>query len=234
MSQLDDARSRLTKAAAVSSVVATILEGPQTYLVLASNNAEMRAGSGSFLEVGVATTGSGSVQVGDLVPSGSLTLPPGAVQANAELERNWGWLDPGVDWRNLGVTPQFDVTAPLAAQMWHANTGQQVNGVIALDIEGLKQLLVATGPVTVAGSRAITSDNVEQYLLHDQYEGLTDSSTTNTTPRRPRLTHVRCPPAARGRDHRPPHVGDRGDERRRGTPPDALVERSRRHRRPGR
>ena len=44
--QLYDARVRLTKAAAVSAAVATILQGPQTYLVLAANNAEMRAGSG--------------------------------------------------------------------------------------------------------------------------------------------------------------------------------------------
>ena len=63
MSQLYDARVRLTKAAAVSSVVATILQGPQTYLVLAANNAEMRAGSGAFLDVGVATTSDGSVNL---------------------------------------------------------------------------------------------------------------------------------------------------------------------------
>ncbi len=178
VSQLDDAKSRLTKAAAVSSVVATILQGPQDYLVLASNNAEMRAGSGAFLEVGVTTTASGSVHVSDMVPSGSLTLPIGAVNVGGDLERNWGWLRPGVDWRNLGVTPQFDVTGPLAAQMWHTETGQQVNGVIALDVEALHQLLEVTGPVTVGG-QTIGPDNVVSYLLHDQYAGLTDDSSTS-------------------------------------------------------
>ena len=47
----------------MSAVVATILQGPQTYLVLAANNAEMRAGSGAFLDVGVATTSDGSVDL---------------------------------------------------------------------------------------------------------------------------------------------------------------------------
>ncbi len=178
VSQLDDAKSRLTKAAAVSSVVATILQGPQEYLVLAANNAEMRSGSGAFLEVGVATTGGGSVHVGNMVPSGSLTLPLGAVTVAGDLERNWGWLNPGVDWRNLGVTPQFDVTGALAAQMWHAETGQQVNGVIALDVEALHQLLEVTGPVTVGG-QTVGPDNVVTYLLHDQYAGLTDNSSTS-------------------------------------------------------
>ncbi len=55
--------------------VASILQGPQTYVVLASNNAEMRSGSGAFLDVGVATTSDGSVQLGDLSPSGDRTLP---------------------------------------------------------------------------------------------------------------------------------------------------------------
>ncbi|HZM53954.1 MAG TPA: DUF4012 domain-containing protein, partial [Acidimicrobiales bacterium] len=131
VSQLDTARRRLATAAGVSAVAATILQGPQTYLVLASNNAEMRAGSGAFLDVGVATTEDGSVHLGDLAPSGDLTLPVGTVTASGDLERNWGWLRPGVDWRNLGLTPQFDVTAPLAARMWTASTGQQVNGVLA-------------------------------------------------------------------------------------------------------
>jgi hypothetical protein len=176
VSQLDTVRTRLASAAAVSSAVADILQGPQTYLVLASNNAEMRAGSGAFLEVGTATTADGSLHLGTLTPSGQLTLPEGEVTATGDLQRNWGWLKPGVDWRNLGVTPEFDVTAPLAARMWQANTGQSVNGVLALDVEGLRQLLVATGPVTV-GTTTVTADTIEQYLLHDQYEGLADDAT---------------------------------------------------------
>jgi hypothetical protein len=179
VSQLTTVRDRLTSAAAVSSAVAAILQGPRTYLVLASNNAEMRAGSGAFLEVGTATTADGSVHLGDLTPSGDLTLPEGAVPVTGDLEQNWGWLKPGVDWRNLGVTPEFDVTAPLAARMWQANTGQSVDGVLALDVEGLRQLLVATGPVVV-GTTTVSADTIDQYLLHDQYEGLTDDATADS------------------------------------------------------
>ncbi len=174
--QLDEARSRLTSAAAVSTAVASILDGPQTYVVLAANNAEMRAGSGTFLDVGVATTSAGSVQVGDMGPSGDRTLPAGAVVATGDFERNWGWLNPTLDMRNLGWTPQFNVTAPLAAAMWTKLTGQPVNGVISFDVAGLRQLLEATGPVQ-AGGQTVTADNVEQFLLHDQYAGLTDTST---------------------------------------------------------
>jgi len=179
VTQLDDARARLTKAAGVSAAVATILQGPQTYVVLAANNAEMRSGSGAFLDVGVATTANGSVQLGDLSPSGNRTLPVGAVNVTGDLQRNWGWLHPSLDMRNLGLTPQFDVNAPLAARMWTSLTGQPVNGVIAVDVAGLRQLLEATGPVQANG-QTVSADNVEQYLLHDQYNGLTDNATAGT------------------------------------------------------
>ena len=88
---------------------------------------------------------------------------------------NWGWLLPGVDLRNLGLTPEFDVTAPLAARIWTGLTGQKVDGVMAIDVAGVKQLLAVTGPV-VADGQTISADNVEQYLLHDQYVGLTDAA----------------------------------------------------------
>ena len=176
VNQLNDARLRLTRAAGVSASVATILQGPQTYVVLASNNAEMRSGSGAFLDVGVATTSDGSIQLGDLGPSGERTLPVGAVPVTGDFARNWGWLNPTLDMRNLGWTPQFDVTAPLAAAMWTKLTGQPVDGVISLDVGGLRQLLEATGPVQ-AGGQTVSADTVEQYLLHDQYNGLTDNAT---------------------------------------------------------
>ncbi len=180
VSQLDDARLRLAKAAGVSAAVASILQGPETYVVLASNNAEMRSGSGAFLDVGSATTSDGAVQLGDLSPSGQRTLPVGAVPVTGEFEKNWGWLNPSLDMRNLGWTPQFDVTAPLAASMWTKLTGQPVDGVLSLDVAGLRQLLEVTGPVQ-AGAQTVSADSVEQYLLHDQYAGLTDNATGGTS-----------------------------------------------------
>ncbi len=179
--QLDQAKSHLLHAAQVSATVARILQGPATYLVLAANNAEMRAGSGAFLDVGTATTSDGSVHLSAMEPSGNLGLPPGAVHVTGGLERNWGWLEPGTDWRNLGVTPQFPVTAALAAKMWLAKTGQHVDGVLALDVAGLQQLLSVTGPVAGPGGTVIDAGNAVTYLLHDEYAGLTDNATQDAS-----------------------------------------------------
>ncbi|MDA8275059.1 MAG: DUF4012 domain-containing protein [Actinomycetota bacterium] len=186
VSQLEDARGRLARAAVAAGAAATILEGPQTYLVLASNNAEMRAGSGAFLEVGTATMSGGSVHLGQMLPAGSLFLPKGAVTLTGDLARNWGWLAPNQEWRNLGVTPQFDVTAELAARMWKARTGQQVDGVVSLDVVGLQHLLEATGPVS-AGGVTVSASNALSYLLHGQYAGLTDNATPGASSRQDAL-----------------------------------------------
>jgi hypothetical protein len=174
---LTDVRTRLQHAAGVASTMAGILQGPQTYLLLMGNNAEMRAGSGTFEEVGVLATQDGHLKLSNINQTVSIPVPPGKVTATGDLQSRWGWVKPGVDWRNLGFTPQFDVNAPLAARMWQAETGQHVDGVMAVDLEALHQILSVTGPVTLSDGTVVRADNVVQLLSHDQYEGLSDQPT---------------------------------------------------------
>lgn len=169
-------QTTLERTSEAASSAATILQGPATYLLLAGNNAEMRSGSGSFLEAGIVTTGDGELHLSGMVPTSSLTLPPGAVPVTGDLAARWGSQQPGVDWRNLGLTPQFDVNGPLAARMWKANTGQSVDGVLAIDVQGLQELLEVTGPVTTATGQVVSAGSVDQLLLHDQYVGETYTS----------------------------------------------------------
>ncbi len=177
LGDLTQIRTTLSRTSEAASSAATILQGPGTYLLLADNNAEMRSGSGAFLEAGIVTTSGGELHLSDVVvPTASLTLPPGAVTVGGDLQARWGWLLPGVDWRNIGLTPQFDVNGPLAASMWKANTGQSVDGVLAIDVQGLQELLSVTGPVTTVSGAVVSAGNVDQLLLHDQYAGETYSS----------------------------------------------------------
>ena len=72
----------------------TILQGPATYLLLAGNNAEMRSGLGAFLEAGIVTTGNGELHLSDMVPTTSLTLPPGAVHGRRRSRSPLGLAPP--------------------------------------------------------------------------------------------------------------------------------------------
>lgn len=169
--QLNKVRTGLVHSSAVATAVANILQGPQNYLLLAANNAEMRSGSGTFLEAGVLSSENGNIHIGSLVPTANLLLAGNGVPISGDLAARWGWLKPNIEWRNLGLTPQFDVTGQLAAQMWQADTGQQVDGVLGVDVETLQQLLRVTGPVEAAGM-TVGASNVVPLLLHDQYIGL--------------------------------------------------------------
>jgi len=174
-------RTRLQNAANTTAAVAGILQGPQTYLLLMSNNAEMRAGSGAFLTIGVLQSKEGVLHLSDVEQASSLALPAAGVPVGTDLEELWGWAGPGADARNLGLTPQFDVTGPLAASMWSASTGQSVNGVLAVDVLALQQVLQVTGPFTLADGTKVGPQNVVELLTHDQYVGLSDEGASGAT-----------------------------------------------------
>jgi hypothetical protein len=139
--------------------------------VLAANNGEMRAGSGMFLSAGAATFSDGLFTMGPMVPTPTINPPPGVVPLTGSLATLWGWLKPNADWRNLATSPRFDATAPLAAQMWQAVTGQHVDGVLAVDPVALQALLAAQGPVQV-GAQQFSAADVVSYLLLGQYAGI--------------------------------------------------------------
>jgi len=166
--KLTSLRTGLAQGAAGVRAVAQLLAGPRRYLVLAANNSEMRAGSGMFLSVGALQAGNGRLQLSAVRSVTQAPVPPGAVPLGGDLAARWGWLQPNVDWRNLMVSPRFDVAAPLAARMWAASGNGPVDGVLALDPVAMKGILAATGPVQVAG-RTIGSDDVVDELLHEQY-----------------------------------------------------------------
>jgi hypothetical protein len=166
--QLDDARSALAHADAALATANDLLTGPRRYLLLVASNAEMRAGAGAFLSVGVLEGSGGGFKLGDTVAAGDLLLDRGVPIADADLAARWGWLEPNREWRNLGMTPRFPANAQLAAQMWKAHTGQDVDGVLALDVETVRVILAATGPVD-AGGRTVRAEDVPVFLMHDQY-----------------------------------------------------------------
>jgi hypothetical protein len=167
--ELVEAQQLLDEAELAAAGIADFLEGPTTYLLLAANNAEMRAGAGSYLQVGVVRIEDGNVAVDDLQPAGDILVERGAVTvADADLAARWGWLDMAVDWRNLSASPRFPANAAVAADMWEALRGQRVDGVMVLDPVGLATLMEVTGPVEVEG-REIVADGVVRELLFDQY-----------------------------------------------------------------
>ena len=110
----------------------------------------------------------GQFELGPMTDTGRPAVPPGPVPITGDLAARWGWTDPSEEWRNLAMSPKFDETAALAAQMWKAKTGEAVDGVIAIDPIGLQGLVEVSGPVVVDG-KLITKDNVVKEILLQSY-----------------------------------------------------------------
>ncbi len=194
--QLGKIRQSMIDVDEASKGVAQMAQGPSKYLVLASNNSEMRAGSGMLLSAGVMTLQDGQFDLGPMTDTGELLVPAGAVPLGTnDFAKRWGWADPSQEWRNLAMSPTFPASAALAAQMWKAKTGQQVDGVFAIDPLGLQALIKVSGPVTVGG-KLITKDNVihetllQSYLDYEGYQGDPGSLQSGTAARRERSSDI--------------------------------------------
>lgn len=172
--QRDDAARAAGSLERTSLALASLLDGPDPYLVLGANNAEMRNGSGMFLSAAELAFSQGDLAMGDVRPTADLVLRAGAVAAEGDLARNWPWLEPGRDFRQLGLTADFPQSAQLAARTWAEVPGaSDVGGVISIDVDGLRSLLRVVGPVEVDGVE-YTSDTVRGELLRQQYQRFGD------------------------------------------------------------
>lgn len=159
---------------ATSRALADVIDGPAPYLLLGANNAEMRNGSGMFLSAAELRFDHGALALGDVRPTADLVLAPGSVPVRGDLAANWPWLDPGRDLRNLGLTADFPQSAAVAVANWRQVPGTApVAGVIAIDVDGIRSLLRAVGPVEVDGVR-YTADTVRGELLRQQYRRFGD------------------------------------------------------------
>lgn len=167
--ELDEAGNLLREVEVAAAGLAEFLDGPNTYLLLAANNSEMQAGSGSYLMAGTVRIVNGRLEAAELRATSDLLLESGSVEIQDEdLAARWGWLDLAVDWRNLSASPRFPANAELAAAMWNELEGEAVDGVIVLDPISLAAILAATGPVEVDG-RTIDATGVVRELLFEQY-----------------------------------------------------------------
>ena len=168
--QLRDELARLHDALS-DGMVATrglrsFLGGPSSYLSLAANNAEMRAG-GMVLQAGVLHARDGRVEAGEFRSTAELILRE-TVPVPKEIDALYGWLGPGREWRNTGSSPNFPVVAPVYAAMARRTDLGPVDGAVQLDLPALASLLRVVGPVEVDGRR-YDAGNVERLVMHDLY-----------------------------------------------------------------
>jgi hypothetical protein len=139
-------------------------DGPRTYLILAQNDDEVRPTGGFITGVGLIRVEEGriaefsfadSYTVDDL--SKPYPEPPRPLWDHMLAEL---WL-----FRDSNWSPDFPTAARQAAYFYEYGAGQATDGVIALDMQALRLLVEALGPLRVPGtSGPITGDNVVDWI----------------------------------------------------------------------
>jgi hypothetical protein len=77
--------------------------------------------------------------------------------------------DPAI-WLNSNLSPHFPYGAQIWMELWRLQSGEKLDGVIAVDPTAISYILKSTGPITLASGEEITSQNVVQKTLKDAYK----------------------------------------------------------------
>ena len=157
-------------------------ESPRTYFIALTTAAESRGHGGfmgSWVELSIE---GGQLEVTDQGRSTDLNA------SGTEIRKISGpsdWLGRYGDfgfttgvgggvsktaWQNITMSPYFDSTGRVIAELYPQSGGKNLDGVFAMDIKTLATLLEFSGPVIVDGlAEPLTTANAESFLLFDQY-----------------------------------------------------------------
>ncbi len=150
-------------------------DGEREYLFLFQNNAELRASGGIPGATSVVAADGGSIGLVDQSSSADFRgAAPEPVLPMTEQESTLFGDILGRFIQNATLTPDFARSGELAQARWAQLTGQQVDGVAAIDPVALSYLLEATGPVTLPDGSELTSENAVDTLLSGVYARFAD------------------------------------------------------------
>jgi len=144
-------------------------DGERNYVLLFQNPAELRATGGIPGALAQLTVVNGAISLTRQASSADFPRAPAPV-LDLPLDTRALYGDKtGRYIQSINLTPQFPISATLAAEMWRQQFGVEVDGVMSVDPVVLSYLLRATGPIALPTGDVLTSDNAVQLLLSDVY-----------------------------------------------------------------
>ena len=143
--------------------------GPRRYFVAVQNNAEARATGGLVGAFALVRTDHGSITLEHAASDIELQVATTSFASDPAAARTWTDVGSKEMWQDSNLTPHFPDAARNMAGLWAAQSGQQVDGVIALDPLVMSELLAAAGAVHLPDGTSITAANVVDFVGHDEY-----------------------------------------------------------------
>jgi len=138
-------------------------DSPKSYLILLQNNNELRPTGGFIGSVASLTLNKGKIEnlkiqdVYDL--DGQLK---GHIEPPYIVRR---YLQPHLYLRDSNFNPEFSDSASSSALLYNLESGETIDGVVAIDTEVLKALVEIEGSITIPGQeKQLTSNNIVSVL----------------------------------------------------------------------
>jgi len=173
--ELTSASREANNAVAAARVAPAIFggDGPRRYFLAVQNNAEARATGGFIGSWGILNGDGGKVTLDNFERISVLNPLPGSnrvLNAPADYLDRYQRFSPAQTWQNINMSPNFPAVAQVMADQYQQATGEQVDGTLSVDSDGLAALLKLTGPVNVPGwPEPLTAQNVTRVTLSDAY-----------------------------------------------------------------
>jgi len=161
----------IKKARALSALLPEVVaqNGTKNYLVLLQNNNELRPAGGFIGSVAIISFEGGKLKKLDVKDvytiDGQLNLH---VEPPKEIAQDLNQKDYYL--RDSNWEPDFPTSARQAEWFYTKETGERVEGVLALDLSAIEDLLFSVGPLDLTDySQKITSENLfEQAQAHSE------------------------------------------------------------------
>lgn len=162
-------------AASAARLLPTMLggEGQRNYVLVAQNNAELRATGGLPGSVSIISARRGALRQGFQGSATDFPILERPVLPLSSGERQVYGDTLGKDIRDTNRTPDFPRAADLLSTMVASERGVEIDGVIAVDPMALSSILRVTGPIRTGGEE-FTADNVVAGVLNESYKRFPD------------------------------------------------------------
>ncbi len=143
--------------------------GPKKYLVAFQNSAEARGTGGILGAFAIIEFDHGKLKV---LQTGTNAILESLEEIPIPMPEEYKKLyrsDPAI-WQNSNLSPHFPYGAQIWMELWRLQSGQKLDGVIAIDPTALSHILKSTGPIDLASGEKITADNVVYKTLSEAYQ----------------------------------------------------------------
>jgi hypothetical protein len=175
VSQLAALRTQITSADVAARVAPTMLgqDDVKNYFVAFQNEAEARGTGGLPGAFAIVQADHGKLRFTHFESDAALR----GVAADVDLGSAYNQLYAGAGtttmYQNGNLSPHFPYAAQIWASMWKRKSGQQVDGVIAVDPTALSYLLQVTGQTTLADKTVVSAASVVSLTQSQVYARFT-------------------------------------------------------------